>query len=54
MRTSSRSRFRRTVEWIRSLWRELDHAQRRLLETQTGVPMGKGRAGRPDTRRRSA
>jgi hypothetical protein len=41
MRTSSRSRFRQAVEWIRSLWSELDHAQRRLLEIQTGRPMGK-------------
>jgi hypothetical protein len=41
MRTSSRSRVRRAVEWIKSFWDEIDHAQRRLLEIQTGTPMGK-------------
>jgi hypothetical protein len=44
MRTSSKSRFRRAVEWIKSFWDEVDYAQRRLLEIQTGRPMGKRRS----------
>jgi hypothetical protein len=41
MRTSSKSRFRRAVEWIKSFWDEVDYAQRRLLEIQTGRPIRK-------------
>jgi hypothetical protein len=41
MRTSLRSRFRRAVVWIKSFYEEVDYAQRRLLEIQTGRPMRK-------------
>ena len=34
------SRTRRGINRARRIWTELDYAQRRSLELQTGVPMG--------------
>jgi len=34
------SRARRGLDRARRIWAELDYAQRRSLELQTGVPMG--------------
>jgi hypothetical protein len=33
------SRFRRALTYLKGFWEECDHAQRRLLEIQLGVPM---------------
>lgn len=38
MTTKSRSRTRRTIDRIRSIWSELDYASRRVFEIRTGVP----------------
>ena len=35
--------LRRMIGRVRSLWAEMDYAQRRLLEIRTGVPMGSAR-----------
>jgi hypothetical protein len=37
--TDDRSPLRRMISRVRSLWAEMDYAQRRLLEIRTGVPM---------------
>jgi hypothetical protein len=37
MNATSASRARRIVSRITATWAELDHAQRRMLEIQTGV-----------------
>jgi hypothetical protein len=37
MNATSTSRARRIVSRIAATWAEMDHAQRRLLEVQTGV-----------------
>jgi len=37
MNATSTSRARRIVSRITATWAELDHAQRRMLEIQTGV-----------------
>jgi hypothetical protein len=37
MDPTTRSRTRRIVGRIAATWSELDHAQRRMLEIQTGV-----------------
>jgi hypothetical protein len=37
MSTTNSSRVRRIVSRIRETWRELDYAQARLLERQSGV-----------------
>ena len=37
MNATSASRARRIVSRITATWAELDHAQRRMLEVQTGV-----------------
>jgi hypothetical protein len=39
MRTITTSRASRTIGRVRRLWAELDYAQRRLLEIQTGIPI---------------
>ena len=38
MTTISQSRASRIIRRVTQIWDELDHAQRRLLEIQTGVP----------------
>jgi len=38
------SRARRGLDRARRIWAELDYAQRRSLELQTGVPMGASKA----------
>ncbi|HUA46504.1 MAG TPA: hypothetical protein VMA77_14835 [Solirubrobacteraceae bacterium] len=38
MSTNRRSRTRRTIDRIKSIWSELGYAQRRLFEIRTGVP----------------
>ena len=38
MSATSTSRLRRTIRRITATWAELDYAQRRLLEVQTGIP----------------
>lgn len=38
MSRSSRSHVRRTIEWIKRFWSELDYVQRRLIEIRTGIP----------------
>jgi hypothetical protein len=39
MTTGSPSRIQKTFGRIRSIWAELDHAQRRMLEIRTGLPL---------------
>lgn len=39
MTTRRNSRLRRSVHRASEIWSELDQAQRRLLEIQTGLPM---------------
>jgi hypothetical protein len=46
MTTISKSRSSRIVRRVAQIWAELDHAQRRLLEIQTGIP-GLTRRDRP-------
>ena len=46
MKTDSR----RTIDRVRQIWAELDHAQRRLLEIRTGVSLPQ--APRQSTRAR--
>ena len=41
--TDDGSPLRRMIGRARSLWAEMDYAQRRLLEIRTGVPMGAAR-----------
>ena len=48
MGTTSGSRARRTIGRMKRLWQELDYAQRRVLEINTGVPLTT-----PDERRGS-
>jgi hypothetical protein len=38
MSTTSQFRASRIIRRVTQIWDELDHAQRRLLEIQTGVP----------------
>jgi hypothetical protein len=44
MRQETASIGRRTVGYVKDLWAELDYAQRRLLEIQTGMPIQRERA----------
>jgi hypothetical protein len=37
--TSTQSRVRRTVRRLKQVWEELDHAQRRMFDIQTGGPL---------------
>jgi hypothetical protein len=37
------SRIQKTIGRIRAIWGELDYAQRRLLEIQTGLPLFEAR-----------
>lgn len=48
MGTATGSRARRTIGRLKRLWRELDYAERRVLEIRTGVPFST-----PEERRRS-
>ena len=43
MLTSATSRTKHAVRRLKRLWSELDYAQRRSFELQTGVPAGTGR-----------
>jgi hypothetical protein len=46
MLTSATSKAGRVVKRLKRLWGELDYAQRRSFELQTGVPVGTGRRRR--------
>jgi hypothetical protein len=39
MRQETPSLGRRTVDFLKDTWAELDYAQHRLLEIQTGMPI---------------
>lgn len=44
MKSATRFRLRRSIDRLKAVWWELDHAQRRLFEVRTGVdvdPHGK-------------
>jgi hypothetical protein len=43
---SKASRTRQRIDHVRRIWAELDYAQRRSLEIQTGLPLG-ARDNRP-------
>jgi hypothetical protein len=48
MESTATSRVRRIMSRIAATWDELDHAQRRLLEIQTGTTgLTRGRGSRP-------
>ncbi|HTX10163.1 MAG TPA: hypothetical protein VME22_16200 [Solirubrobacteraceae bacterium] len=46
MFTSATSRTKQAVKRLKRLWGELDYAQRRSFELQTGVPTGARRRAR--------
>lgn len=46
MLTSATSKTGRVVKRLKALWGELDYAQRRSFELQTGVSAGSGRRRR--------
>lgn len=48
MGTTTESRTRRAIRRAKQLWKELDYAQRRVLEINTGVQLST-----PEERRRS-
>jgi hypothetical protein len=42
MTTATASKTKRAFRRLKRLWAELDYAQRRTFEIQTGVPVGGG------------
>jgi hypothetical protein len=50
-RNIMRHRSHKAIARVRRVWNELDHAQRRLLEIQTGLPLAGPASRRRDDHR---